>query len=318
MDARERSLTRKVIEPYRPRIKEMLRTNTVTTVHQRLRDEQGLSVGISSFRRYCWVALSNRSGRAAVGETDLDHYLRVVCDKQVAESITVLTGKRHPLEVTVGSDALRADLGERAPHMLDGRQKVTVNRHCRSLAEQAIACQIRQSPADPCLGAGLTARSCSRDLEQGTRSCVSSRVRDQLGCTRTWRHHESSQGMRQSTLTVTPSSISSSAPMSNGVRSAKPRSAIGGRWVGLAESDRRVSCWRRARMAAPESACAISLLHPSSYQIHRLRAHHRSSLRASSFDHGGCSVGEPPGQLHGFSGVSFGERSGVVLGWGLE
>lgn len=30
----------------------MLATNTVATVHQRLRDEHGLIVGITSFRRY--------------------------------------------------------------------------------------------------------------------------------------------------------------------------------------------------------------------------------------------------------------------------
>jgi transposase len=32
----------------------MLATNTASTVHQRLRDEHGLRVGISSFRRYIW------------------------------------------------------------------------------------------------------------------------------------------------------------------------------------------------------------------------------------------------------------------------
>ncbi len=32
----------------------MLKTNTATTVHQRLRDEHGLAVGLSSFRRYVW------------------------------------------------------------------------------------------------------------------------------------------------------------------------------------------------------------------------------------------------------------------------
>ena len=74
VDARERSLTRKVIEPYRPRIKEMLGTNTVTTVHQRLRDEQGLSVGISSFRRYCWVEFPDERNRdkVTVARPDVD------------------------------------------------------------------------------------------------------------------------------------------------------------------------------------------------------------------------------------------------------
>ena len=55
VDARARSLTHPVIHPFHDRIKEMLETNTATTVHQRLRDEHGLSVGISSFRRYVWL-----------------------------------------------------------------------------------------------------------------------------------------------------------------------------------------------------------------------------------------------------------------------
>ncbi|EQD26770.1 transposase, partial [mine drainage metagenome] len=33
----------------------MIKTNTISTVHQRLRDEQGLSVGITSVRRYIWL-----------------------------------------------------------------------------------------------------------------------------------------------------------------------------------------------------------------------------------------------------------------------
>jgi len=66
VDARRRSLTRKVIEPYRPRIEEMLETNTITTVHQRLRDEHGLSVGITSFRRYCWVEFPDEANRDKV------------------------------------------------------------------------------------------------------------------------------------------------------------------------------------------------------------------------------------------------------------
>ncbi len=52
VDARARSLTFPLIEPFRERVGEMIKTNTVTTVHQRLRDEHGLAVGISSFRRY--------------------------------------------------------------------------------------------------------------------------------------------------------------------------------------------------------------------------------------------------------------------------
>ena len=45
VDARARSLTYPVLEGYRARIEQMLKTNTVTTVHQRLRDEAGLEVG---------------------------------------------------------------------------------------------------------------------------------------------------------------------------------------------------------------------------------------------------------------------------------
>jgi transposase len=52
VDAKSRSRTFGAIEAERERIGEMLKTNTVTTVHQRLRDEHGLAVGISSFRRY--------------------------------------------------------------------------------------------------------------------------------------------------------------------------------------------------------------------------------------------------------------------------
>jgi transposase len=55
VDARARSLTHPLIAPYRELIKEMLKTNTVTTVHQRLRDEAGLAVSLTSFRRYCWA-----------------------------------------------------------------------------------------------------------------------------------------------------------------------------------------------------------------------------------------------------------------------
>lgn len=52
VDAKARSLTWPAIDVHRERIGEMLKTNTVTTVHQRLRDEHGLAVGITSFRTY--------------------------------------------------------------------------------------------------------------------------------------------------------------------------------------------------------------------------------------------------------------------------
>lgn len=55
VDAKARSLTYPGINAHRDLIEVMLETNTVTTVHQRLRDEHGLVTGISSFRRYVWL-----------------------------------------------------------------------------------------------------------------------------------------------------------------------------------------------------------------------------------------------------------------------
>lgn len=51
-DHRARSRTFPEIDRHRDRIEKMLETNTVTTVHQRLRDEHGLGVGITAFRAY--------------------------------------------------------------------------------------------------------------------------------------------------------------------------------------------------------------------------------------------------------------------------
>lgn len=65
-DARARSATFPLIEPFRDRIAEMLRTNTVSTVHQRLRDEQGLAVSLTSFRRYCWWEFPEQAQRDRV------------------------------------------------------------------------------------------------------------------------------------------------------------------------------------------------------------------------------------------------------------
>jgi transposase len=57
VDPRQRSLTHATIEAHRSEIEEMLKTSTATTVHQRLRDEHGLKVSVSSFRRYIWREL---------------------------------------------------------------------------------------------------------------------------------------------------------------------------------------------------------------------------------------------------------------------
>ena len=73
-DARARSATYPLIEPFRGRIAEMLATNTASTVHQRLRDEDGLAVGLSSFRRYCWAEFPERTeaGRVRVPRPPVD------------------------------------------------------------------------------------------------------------------------------------------------------------------------------------------------------------------------------------------------------
>jgi transposase len=65
LDARARSLTHPKIEPFRDSVKEMLKESTATTVHQRLRDEEGLDVGLTSFRRWLWRELPEEAKRAA-------------------------------------------------------------------------------------------------------------------------------------------------------------------------------------------------------------------------------------------------------------
>jgi hypothetical protein len=66
VDARARSLTFPVIDAHRERIGDMLATNTVSTVHQRLRDEHGLAMGISSFRLYVAAEFPDNSLRDRV------------------------------------------------------------------------------------------------------------------------------------------------------------------------------------------------------------------------------------------------------------
>jgi len=66
VDARVRSRTFGVINDHRDRIKTMMATNTVTTVHQRLRDEHGLAVGITAFRTYVASEFPDDSLRSKV------------------------------------------------------------------------------------------------------------------------------------------------------------------------------------------------------------------------------------------------------------
>jgi transposase len=66
VDPRARSLTHPVIAPHRALIEAMLKTNTVTTVHQRLRDEHELSVSLTSLRRYVWAEFPDEAARDRV------------------------------------------------------------------------------------------------------------------------------------------------------------------------------------------------------------------------------------------------------------
>jgi hypothetical protein len=64
------------IAPYHQLIERMLATNTVTTVHQRLRDECGLGVPVSTFRRYVCSTMPDLEARRG--------------------QVTVRTEDRHP------------------------------------------------------------------------------------------------------------------------------------------------------------------------------------------------------------------------------
>ncbi len=63
VDPRERSLTHERIDAHRDVIEQMLASSTATTVHQRLRDEHGLDVSVTSFRRYLWRELPEQNLR---------------------------------------------------------------------------------------------------------------------------------------------------------------------------------------------------------------------------------------------------------------
>jgi len=66
VDARARSATYQIIHTHHERIADMIKTNTVSTVHQRLRDEHGLTVGISSLRRYVWLEFPEQIAESKV------------------------------------------------------------------------------------------------------------------------------------------------------------------------------------------------------------------------------------------------------------
>ncbi len=66
VDARVRSYTYPEINEHRERIGELLKSVTVATAWQRLRDEDGLAAGISSFRRYVWLEFPDHGAEERV------------------------------------------------------------------------------------------------------------------------------------------------------------------------------------------------------------------------------------------------------------
>lgn len=109
-DATARSSTWPVLEAKRELIATMLTTNTVATVHQRLRDEHGLKVSVTSFRRYVWQAFPDRKqievrvprppvppGEAQIDYGYLGRWLDPVANKvrRVWAFVVVLACSRH-------------------------------------------------------------------------------------------------------------------------------------------------------------------------------------------------------------------------------
>lgn len=110
VDARARSTTWPVLESHRELIGKMLQTNTVATVHQRLRDEHDLRVSVTSLRRYVWQVFPDRGApgvtplRPAVppGEAQIDYgylgrWLDPLADRvrRVWAFVIVLACSRH-------------------------------------------------------------------------------------------------------------------------------------------------------------------------------------------------------------------------------
>jgi len=65
-DTRLRQSSWPAIEPFHEFVREQVGTVTVSTVHQRLRDEHGLTVSLSSLRRYVAANLPAEAAAAAI------------------------------------------------------------------------------------------------------------------------------------------------------------------------------------------------------------------------------------------------------------
>ncbi|MEV6029475.1 IS21 family transposase, partial [Streptomyces sp. NPDC052036] len=86
------------IEPHRDYVKELLKTTTVTTIHQRLRDEGKLKVSLTTFRRWVHENLPDEAARSKV--TVLRDDVEPGSEAQIdygflGQWINPTTGKRH-------------------------------------------------------------------------------------------------------------------------------------------------------------------------------------------------------------------------------
>lgn len=111
VDARARSLSWPVLQPHRALIESMMGTNTLATVHQRLRDEHAVSVSAASLRRYVALELPQAATRQRAtvlrpdvppGEAQIDYgYLGSWVDpvggrvRRVQAFVMVLACSRH-------------------------------------------------------------------------------------------------------------------------------------------------------------------------------------------------------------------------------
>ncbi|GAA1238038.1 IS21 family transposase [Streptomyces rhizosphaericus] len=86
------------IEPHRDYVKELLKTTTVTTIHQRLRDEGKLTVSLTTFRRWVHENLPDEAARSKV--TVLRDDIEPGSEAQIdygflGQWINPTSGKRH-------------------------------------------------------------------------------------------------------------------------------------------------------------------------------------------------------------------------------
>ncbi|MCI3273422.1 hypothetical protein [Streptomyces cylindrosporus] len=97
-DRRLRQITWGEIDPHRAFVKHLLGTVNMSTIHQRLRDERGLTVSVATFRRWVRATMPEQAHRARV--TVLREEVEPGSEAQIdygflGQWINPRTGKRH-------------------------------------------------------------------------------------------------------------------------------------------------------------------------------------------------------------------------------